>query len=89
MVEITVSGAVVNVPPANGSDGFYGIVDGVLVGPAPGEFRLARASASSNTCEVQSTVHFPVSDFLVDPTLNLIPRISIASSSILATPWTG
>jgi len=67
MVEITVSGAVVNVPPANGSDGFYGIVDGVLVGPAPGEFRLARVSASANTCEVQSTVHFPVSDFLVDP----------------------
>ena len=42
MVEITVSGSIVNVPPANGSDGFYGIVDGVLVGPAPGEFRLAR-----------------------------------------------
>jgi hypothetical protein len=67
MVEITVSGSIVNVPPANGSDGFYGILDGVLVGPAPGEFRLARASASSNTCEVQSTVHFPVSDFLVEP----------------------
>jgi len=67
LVEITVSGSIVNVPPANGSDGFYGIVNGVLVGPAPGEFRLARASASSNTCEVQSTVHFPVSDFLVDP----------------------
>ena len=65
LIEVTVSGSMVNFPPANGSDGFYGILNGELVGPAPGEFRLARTTTSTNTCGLVSTVHFPVTDFLV------------------------
>jgi hypothetical protein len=67
LVHMMVNGVIVNVPPANGQDAFYGIVNGQTVGPAPGEFRFARASVTNCTCGIECTNNFAVSDFLVGP----------------------
>jgi len=67
LVHMMVNGVIVNVPPANGQDAFYGIVNGQLVGPAPGEFRFARAGSTTCTCGLECTNNFAVSDFLVGP----------------------
>ena len=67
LVHMMVNGVIVNVPPANGQDAFYGIVNGQIVGPAPGEFRFARASVTTCTCGIECGNNFAISDFLVGP----------------------
>jgi len=65
VIQLTVSGSVITVPPG-GHDGFYGVDgDGNTVSPNPASFRLARASESVCTCSVECSNNFPVSDFLV------------------------
>jgi len=64
LIQLTVSGSVITVPPG-GHDGFYGVEgDGNTASPNPASFRLARASESVCTSSVEFSNNFPVSDFL-------------------------